>query len=169
MHEPVPERGNGMMLSLSLLRARSARTPLAPQEIEARAQFALERRLSKRGGGPNGDAAAQTPERRQSGATVTRVATTLSSRADVRTEKPVPYMRQLCKHFGHKVDAEFGDADGWIQFEFGRCELQALVDEQVLRMTVTADDDEGRARMQRVVGSHLERFGSRDGLAVSWA
>lgn len=158
-----------MMLSLSLLRARSAHTPPATQEIEARAELALQRRLSKRGEAPIGDATTQPLARPRAGATVTPMATTLSSCADVRTEKPVPYMRQLCKHFGHKVDAEFGDTDGWIQFEFGRCELQALVDDQVLRMTVTADDAEGHERMQRVVGSHLERFGSRDGLAVSWA
>ena len=37
------------------------------------------------------------------------------------TDKPVAYMRQLCKHFGHKVDASFGEDTGYIQFEFGRC------------------------------------------------
>ena len=30
---------------------------------------------------------------------------TLTSRAAVATDEPVPYMRQLCKHIGHKVDA----------------------------------------------------------------
>jgi hypothetical protein len=94
-----------MMLSLSLLRARSAHTPPAQQEIEARAELALARRLSKRGEAPIGDAAAQTRECPRPGASVASMATTLTSRADVTTEKPVPYMRQLCKHFGHKVDA----------------------------------------------------------------
>lgn len=42
------------------------------------------------------------------------------------TDKPVAYMRQLCKHFGHKVDASFGDGSGYIQFEFGRCDLQTM-------------------------------------------
>jgi uncharacterized protein len=93
--------------------------------------------------------------------------TTLTSRADVATEKPVPYMRQLCKHFGHKTDASFGDDTGYIQFEFGRCELQAADGE--LKMTVSATDDENRQRMQNVIGSHLERFGRRDGLSVSWS
>ena len=91
---------------------------------------------------------------------------TLTSRAAVTTEKPVPYMRQLCKHFGHKVDASFGDDSGYIQFEFGRCELQARDGE--LDLTVTAPDEASRERMRHVVGSHLERFGKRDGLTVSW-
>ena len=50
------------------------------------------------------------------------------SRADVATDKPVAYMRQLCKHFGHKVDASFDDDSGHIQFEFGRCELHATAE-----------------------------------------
>ena len=48
----------------------------------------------------------------------------MTSRAEVTTDKPVAYMRQLCKHFGHKVDASFGEDSGHIQFEFGRCELR---------------------------------------------
>ena len=76
-------------------------------------------------------------------------------------------MRQLCKHFGHKVDASFGDEGGYVQFEFGRCELQAR--DGQLDLTVSAADEESRERMCRVIGSHLERFGRRDGLAVTWS
>ena len=36
-------------------------------------------------------------------------------------------------------------------------------------MTVSADDDERRQRMQNVIGSHLERFGKRDALSVAWS
>jgi hypothetical protein len=56
---------------------------------------------------------------------VESMTTTLSSQATVATEKPVPYMRQLCK--------------------------------------------QGRERLRNVVGSHLERFGKRDELTVSWS
>jgi uncharacterized protein len=93
--------------------------------------------------------------------------TTLSSQAAVSTEKPVPYMRQLCKHFGHKVDAVFTDDSGYINFEAGRCDLRAGDGE--LFLTVTADSEENRERLRNVVGSHLERFGRRDELSVSWS
>jgi uncharacterized protein len=93
--------------------------------------------------------------------------TTLSSQATVSTEKPVPYMRQLCKHFGHKVDAVFTDDSGYINFEAGRCDLRAGDGE--LFLTVTADSEENRERLRNVVGSHLERFGRRDELSVTWS
>jgi uncharacterized protein len=90
----------------------------------------------------------------------------IKSRAEVATAKPVAYMRQLCKHFGHKVDASFGEDDGYIQFDFGRCELHAS--DGTLVLEVSAPDEESHERMERVVGSHLERFGRRDELSVSW-
>jgi uncharacterized protein len=93
--------------------------------------------------------------------------TTLSSQAAVSTEKPVPYMRQLCKHFGHKVDAVFTDDSGYINFEAGRCDLRAGDGE--LLLTVTAETEENRERLRNVVGSHLERFGRRDELSVTWS
>ena len=92
--------------------------------------------------------------------------TEIRSRAEVATDKPVAYMRQLCKHFGHKVDASFGEDSGYIQFDFGRCELHAA--EGRLMLEVSAVDEESHARMERVIGSHLERFGRRDGLSVDW-
>jgi hypothetical protein len=92
--------------------------------------------------------------------------TTLTSQAAVATEKPVPYMRQLCKHFGHKVDAAFDDDSGYINFEAGRCDLRAGDGE--LHLTVTADSEENRERLRNVVGSHLERFGRRNELSVTW-
>ncbi len=88
------------------------------------------------------------------------------SHANVTTDKPVAYMRQLCKHFGHKVDASFGDDSGYIQFEFGRCELHAKAG--TLTLDVRAADGESHERMERVIGSHLERFGRRDELSVAW-
>lgn len=95
-------------------------------------------------------------------------ATEITSRAEVATDKPVAYMRQLCKHFGHKVDASFTEDSGYIQFEFGRCALQADANVRRLTLEVSAADAESHERMERVIGSHLERFGRRDDLSVAW-
>ena len=89
-----------------------------------------------------------------------------TSRAEVATDKPAAYMRQLCKHFGHKVDAWFGEDSGYIQFDFGRCELHAR--DGQLELVVSASDENAHERMERVIGSHLERFGRRDELRVDW-
>jgi uncharacterized protein len=91
----------------------------------------------------------------------------LESVSQVATEKPVPYMRQLCKHFGHKNDAQYDEDSGSIRFPYGLCELNAGASE--LSLTVSADDAESLERMEQVIGSHLERFGRGDALVVSWS
>ncbi len=90
------------------------------------------------------------------------------SHASVATEKPTPYMKQLCKHFGHKVEVAFDDERGTIVLAMGRCELDAT-HAGVLKMHAQAADAESLARTEQVVGSHLERFGRRDELSVSWS
>jgi hypothetical protein len=91
-----------------------------------------------------------------------------TTEAHVATEKPAPYMKQLCKHFGHKVETQFDDTHGSIAFAMGRCELDASAP-GVLALTVSAADAESLERTADVVGRHLERFGRRDELSVTWS
>lgn len=90
----------------------------------------------------------------------------MRSRAAVRTERPSPYLKQICKHFRHKHEVTFTDTDGELRFPFGTCRLAARGEE--LRLDVEADSAEALAHTEKVVGGHLERFGRRDGLAVTW-
>lgn len=91
----------------------------------------------------------------------------LTSETLVSTDKPSPYLKQLCRHFGHRVEVSFDDEQGSIAFEFGRCELQRTDDGLLLR--AQAASQENLARVEQVVGSHLARFGRRDNLEVAWA
>lgn len=95
--------------------------------------------------------------------------TNIKSHATVTTEKPVAYMRQLCKHFGHKIETGYDETTGYILFSDGRCDLEADLDATSLILIVTAETRERVERVRNVVGSHLERFGRRDELSVSWA
>ena len=90
----------------------------------------------------------------------------MRSRAEVATDRPSPYLLQLAKHFRHKLDVTFDAERGTIPFEFGRAELSTA--EGVLVLEALADSREGLERVEQVVGSHLERFGRRDELAVRW-
>ena len=90
----------------------------------------------------------------------------LTSHATVPTDKPVAYMRQLCKHFGHRVPSSYDDTSGKIEFDAGDCNLTAGTDE--LTLEVSAGEAAQIQRLQEVVGSHLERFGRRDQLTVTW-
>jgi hypothetical protein len=86
----------------------------------------------------------------------------------VATTRPTPYLKQLCKHFGHKIDVAYDDEHGRIAFAMGTCELDATGgDALVLR--ASARDEAQLADVKRIVGSHLARFGRRDELEVEWA
>ncbi len=91
----------------------------------------------------------------------------MRSEARVATVKSAAYMKQLCRHFGHKNPAEFTDTDGRIEFDFGTCEFAAQDDVLVLRAHAT--DEESVARVEQVIGSHLERFAHRDPVQVTWS
>jgi hypothetical protein len=84
----------------------------------------------------------------------------------VATAKAVVYMKQLCRHFGHKCQVEWTDTDGWIEFPYGRCDLQVRTD--LLEIRTSADEDASLARLEKVIGVHLERFAFREALDIEW-
>jgi uncharacterized protein len=90
----------------------------------------------------------------------------LRSEALVTTAKPSPYLLQVAKHFRHKLDVRFDEQEATIAFAFGTAELRA--EDGVLRLTAVAPTEDDLHRVEHVVGSHLERFGRRDELAVAW-
>ena len=98
---------------------------------------------------------------------VSTAGTGLRSTAAVTTEKPSPYLLQLSKHFRHKLDVRFDERSAVIPFKFGgHAELRA--EDGVLRLTAFAQTPADLRRVEQVIGSHLERFGTRDELAVRW-
>ena len=91
----------------------------------------------------------------------------ISSTAHVQTAEAARYMKQLCRHFAHRVPAVFDESEGTVTFEFGECQLQAGPAELLLR--ANAPDPASLERLEQVIGSHLERFAHRDGLTVEWS
>jgi len=91
---------------------------------------------------------------------------TYQSTANVTTEMASRYLQQLCKHFAHKIPAEFTPEEGSITFPFGVCALTAQGSR--LTMTVTTENEADLPRMQDVIASHLERFAFRDKPAIVW-
>jgi hypothetical protein len=86
--------------------------------------------------------------------------------ARVATDESVRFMKQLCRHFGHKLESGFDEERGWIVFSAGRCDLAAEADALVL--VASSDSEEGAARVAEVMASHLTRFGFRSGLTVAF-
>lgn len=78
------------------------------------------------------------------------------------------YMRQLCKHFAHKVPAACGETEGCVQFPFGPATLHASATE--LRAEITGPDNAALERGRAVIDSHLKTFAFREGFTqMDWA
>ena len=87
--------------------------------------------------------------------------------AEVPTERPSAYLKQLCKHFRHRHQVSFSDTAGTMSFPFGTCRLYARDGRLVLVGEATQPDQ--LEYLERVIGGHLERLGRRDSLLVSWS
>ena len=92
---------------------------------------------------------------------------TLTSRADVATDAPARYAKQLKSHLGRKVTFT-EDADGGSTMVVGDARGRIIAGDGVLTLHAEAPDEETLARIEHALGSHLERFGTRAELAVTW-
>lgn len=94
----------------------------------------------------------------------------LKAHATVTTDKAARYLKALCSHFNHKVEATWSDnegkSEGNVAFGFADCQIHA--DATTLTMHLQAEDAEGMARAKDVVGGHLERFAHKDKLVAVW-
>jgi phospholipase/carboxylesterase len=92
--------------------------------------------------------------------------TGLQSRADVTTATPERYAKQLVSHLGRKIEfrtdgpasvAGIGDGTGTV-----------IVGDGQLTLLANGPDEEALTLVEHVLGSHLERFGARNELLVTW-
>jgi hypothetical protein len=89
--------------------------------------------------------------------------------AVVATEAAARYAKQLLAHLGRKnpVEPVPGEPDsGRLAFSYGSGTVR--VEPGRLVLEAAAADGESLARVQDVLGRHLERFGARRELSVHW-
>lgn len=91
----------------------------------------------------------------------------LTAQAQVRTEKAVRYLKALCNHFSHKVQASYDENTGHVDFGIGSCEMQATND--LLSFQIRCENEAGFNQVKFVVADHLQRFSGEDALQVLWA
>ena len=90
----------------------------------------------------------------------------ITSRAEVVTDDPARYAKQLVAHLGRKLD--FTTAGETSTTTIGEATGQIVVRAGLLTLIATGRGEETVARAEHVLGSHLERFGQRHGLTVTW-
>ena len=92
-----------------------------------------------------------------------------SSQAKVSTDAAPRYAKQLLSHLGHKARLEVveGDPDGGrLVFERGTGTVRPAADH--LLLVAEAADEESLHHVEGVLARHLERFGARRELIVTW-
>ena len=90
----------------------------------------------------------------------------LTARADVATDAPERYAKQLVSHLGRRV--EFTTEGDRSTAQIGAGTGAVVVGDGVLTLLAAGPDAESLARVQDVLGRHLERFGHRNELIVTW-
>jgi len=92
---------------------------------------------------------------------------TVTSTSRVATDRGERYRKQLASHFGNKIEVAESPAGTVLTWGFGGT-TTLTVEDGVLILVAAADDGETLDRVKDVTGRHLERFGERDGLVVTW-
>jgi uncharacterized protein len=90
----------------------------------------------------------------------------VTSRADVTTMNPARFAKQLVAHLGRKI--AFTTDGSASTAQFGAAVGSVLVGDGVITLLATGPDAESVARVEQVLGGHLERFGHRAELLVTW-
>ena len=93
----------------------------------------------------------------------------LRSKAVVATDAPERYAKQLLAHLGRKNTVETIDGEpqgGRLVFAYGTGTVRP--EDNHLVLEAAAEDVESLAHVEDVLGRHLERFGARRELVVTW-
>jgi uncharacterized protein len=91
----------------------------------------------------------------------------VTSTARVATDRGERYRKQLGGHFGNRIEVEESPARTVLKWGFGGT-TTLVVEADALVMVASAEDSETLDRVKDVTGRHLERFGEKDGLVVTW-
>ena len=73
--------------------------------------------------------------------------------AHIQTPNAARYIKRLCKHFAHKVDATYTEDSGFVTFPFGTCDMKATTDVLVLKIEAGGEAKLERTRV--VLEKHL--------------
>lgn len=90
-----------------------------------------------------------------------------TSRARVATDRAARYGKQLVTHMTRKVPGVWDEASSCGHLQFGDARVDLTAHPGGLDLLVSCPPDH-LDQVEDVVGSHLARFGIRDGLVVAW-
>lgn len=87
--------------------------------------------------------------------------------ARVKTDNGGKYVRQLCKHWSHKLETEVDGDRGTVTFPTAVATMEA--DSEGLAISIRGADRADVERLTDVVARHIDRFAFREvPLAYDW-
>ena len=90
----------------------------------------------------------------------------MRSIASVPTQRPARYGKQLVSHMGRKIKGLWDGESGQLDFNGGG-DVRLSSQDASLTLELSCEESEVD-RLEYIVGVHLARFGSKDGLSVAW-
>lgn len=90
----------------------------------------------------------------------------LLSRAEVATDSPDRYAKQLLAHLGRRIAFTTDGPTSTARVD--EATASVVIGDRMLVLPAGATDQQSLERVEHVLGSHLERFGQRHELAVVW-
>jgi len=88
--------------------------------------------------------------------------------ARMTTAHGAKYIAQLCKHFAHKVEADWDETSGRAALPTGPAEMQA--DAEGVSFRLQAEDAKGMIQARFVIDSHLVTFAHRENFhGLDWS
>src|SRR5690606_4428589 len=85
----------------------------------------------------------------------------------IATPKARQYLRQLCRHFSHKISVRWDDHSGRLTFDIGECRLVADADH--LQYYCAAGTVEYLHEVIDVINRHFDHFALKDTYALVWS
>lgn len=89
-----------------------------------------------------------------------------SSSSHFATEQASRLLVRLCRHFSHKIDAQWDEREGRLVFSIGECRLLAA--ESGLGLQCCAPTAGELDELQEVLRRHLQGFAQVEELVLQW-
>ena len=76
------------------------------------------------------------------------------------------YLHRLCKHFSHKVHADWSENQGYVEFAMGSCRMTAGA--EALSFQCEAANQSDLQEIVDTIDRHFVRFAEKHKLSLSW-
>ena len=75
-------------------------------------------------------------------------------------------MKAMINHFGRKTNAAYEADSGYVEFGFGRCDIEAQ--DETLSFSLNGTGEEGLNSLKWMVDKHISRFSQNEISALTW-